>query len=91
MQVLDVKEVGKWDGGDRHNFAFYVKKEVSDEAIKEAHGVHCSITPRTIVIFDDLQEVADNSRAKLRRRAWEKLSPQERLAIGFEEPPECAG
>lgn len=90
MQVVEVKQVDLWDGGDRTNFGFYLNKGVSDSEIKAAY-MHCVISPRTLAVFDNLKEVADNSQAKLRRAAWNKLSPMERLALGLLEPPACVG
>ncbi|MPQ56260.1 hypothetical protein [Duganella sp. FT27W] len=85
MKVIQCKVVEEWDGGDRHNFAFRISLDVSDEEIK-SRDRHCLIRPETLIVFDSLEEKDANSRANLRRSAWAKLSPQERLALGLSEP-----
>lgn len=85
MITIECKAVDQWDGGDRHNFAFYISKDVPNTELK-TWDKHCNVRPVTITVFDSLQEVADNSVAKLRKSAWAKLSPQERQALGLQEP-----
>lgn len=85
MQTIECKRVDLWDGGDRHNFGFYISKDVPPDAIKAANP-HCYITEQTLTVFDSLEEVAENSVNKLRQRAWAKLDPLERKALGLSDP-----
>jgi len=65
MKTIEARKVDIWDGGERHNFGFYISKAVSVEELK-AHDLHCYVSDVTLTVFDSLQEVADNSAAKLR-------------------------
>lgn len=86
MNVQEAKRVDLWDGGDRHNFGFFIDKSVSNEAITAAHP-HCMITTTVVVVYANLQEVKENDKLKLKRRAYDKLTPQEREALGMKERP----
>lgn len=85
MNTIECKRVEDWDGGDRHNFAFYISKDVPDADIKK-DNTHRIIRREVITVFDSMEEVAENTVAKLRKSAWHKLSPQERAALGLTEP-----
>ncbi|MCY1208392.1 hypothetical protein D9M72_200170 [compost metagenome] len=89
MKTLEAHKVDLWDGGERHNFGFYLSKDVTVEEIK-ANDPHCYVSSVTLTVFDSLQEVADNTVEKLRYSAWLKLSPQERQALGLTEPKKPA-
>lgn len=86
MQTIECKRVDLWDGGERQNFGFYIDKDVPDDEIKRAHQ-HCHIAPVVITVFASLQEVKENSVRELRKSAWRKLSPQERVALNMIEEP----
>lgn len=84
MNSFEVKRVDLWDGGDRHNFGFYINAQVSDTHISEVHQ-HCMISKQTLTIFDDLHEVEENSYKNIRKRAIAKLTPMEREVLGLKE------
>lgn len=86
MLISEVKQVDLWDGGDRHNFGFFIRAEVADKDIQDRHP-HCSIMRKTLCVFETLDEVEANSVKELRRKVWAKLSPLERAAIGMKEEP----
>lgn len=86
MKQFEVKEVRVWDGGDRHNFGFYVDPSVPNAAI-EKFTPHCSISHKVLTIFDTLEERAKASNLELRKSAWRKLSLSEREALGMVEEP----
>lgn len=86
MKTLECKRVDLWDGGDRHNFGFYVSREVSNEDIVKAYP-HCNVSPQVLTVFDSLAEVEANSVRELRKSAWYKLSPQERVVLNMMEEP----
>lgn len=84
MNSFEVKRVDLWDGGDRHNFAFYIIATVPNDQIEKIHP-HCSIHKQVLTIFDDLAEVEENSYKNLRKRAIAKLTPMERDVLGLKE------
>lgn len=84
MNSFEVKRVDLWDGGDRHNFGFYISATVPNDQIEKTHP-HCSIHKQVLTIFDDLAEVEENSYKNLRKKALAKLTPMERDALGLKE------
>lgn len=86
MLELEVYVVEIWDGGDRHNFGFRLSKKEDADAWVAKHP-HDFVRKETLIIFDSLEEQADNETIKLRQRIWDKLSPIERKAIGMLDRP----
>lgn len=82
MQTIEAFDVRSWDGGDRHNHAFYLTNKEEAEKYKKTH-IHDTVTPVTFLFFDTLEEAAENSREELRKRALSKLTAAEREALGF--------
>lgn len=85
MKVIECKQVDRWDGGDRHNFDFYISPAYSDEQIKAKYP-DCVVSKKTFVVFESFQEVEDNRAHVLRKQVWAKLTPLERKAIGMSDP-----
>jgi hypothetical protein len=85
MKQIECKRVELWDGGDRHNFGFYIASTVPDDLIGKKHN-GCLIRPEVLTVFDDLEEVAANDAKNLRLSAWNKLTPLERKALGLTAP-----
>ncbi len=82
--IIEVQEVHLWDGGDRHNFGFYLATK--DEADKyKKLDPHCYISPRTLMIFNTVDEQQRFSQGEVKNRALSKLTKEERIALGF--PP----
>lgn len=86
MKVLEVKRVDLWDGGERQKFGFYIEPAVSNEDIAKAYP-HCLVTETLLVVYDNLQEHKVNNQLALKRRAYDKLSPLERDALGLKARP----
>ena len=84
MNSFEVKRVDLWDGGDRHNFGFYISATVHNDQIKKTHQ-YCLITKQLLTVFDDLAEVEENSYKNLRKTAIAKLTLMERQVLGLEE------
>jgi hypothetical protein len=84
MKTIECKSVSLWDGAGSHNFGFYIDSSVWDEDIEKAHP-HCHIRSVVLTVFDSLREQDENSVAKLRRRVWDKLTPQERAVMSWSE------
>ncbi len=85
MLSMEVKRVNLWDGGDRHNFGFFISADVPDKEIELANP-HCFIQKQVLTVFESLREVTENDQKNIRWRAWEKLPPMEREALGMKEP-----
>lgn len=83
MQTISVFQVDLWDGGDRHNFGFYIDSSKITEQELKKKDPHCLVIRKTITVFDSLEEKEANSVANLRKSAFAKLTPQERDAIGL--------
>lgn len=82
MQVLTVWDVQVWDGGGRHNHAFYVKDEFQANVWKEKN-TYDSIVKKEIQIFDTIAEYQEFKNGELKRKALQKLTREERVALGF--------
>lgn len=87
MKEIECQEVHLWDGGDRHNFGFFISKAVPKAEIEKRYP-HSHVSTTLIKVFDSLQEVSDNDQRKLRQSAWAKLTPAERQALGMLEKPQ---
>lgn len=85
MKSIDCWAVDIWDGGDRQVFGFYLARKEDADEWKLTKGKHDHIRPVTLTVFDSLEELEQNSHAKLKKAALAKLTPQERVALGF--PP----
>lgn len=86
MKTFQVTEVNDWGGGDRTKFVCFVSENVSEEALKK-RWPHGAFYPKVLTIFDSLEEVAANTKLKLRQSAWDKLSAAEREALGILKRP----
>lgn len=82
MQIVECWEVLSWDGGDRHNHAFFLLNKESADAWQQAHK-HDVIRHRVFEFFDTVREAQDNQTEKVRERALARLTAQERKALGF--------
>ena len=82
MQLVEVKEVNLWDGGDRHNFGFYIVPSVTDDEIKERYP-HSYIMNRKMIIYDNFEELEEDNVKKVREKALEKLTLEEKRALGL--------
>lgn len=82
MKTFEVKRVSIWDGAERHNFGFYVDAGVPDGEIQN-HSRNSSIDRIILTVFDSIEEVKANDHKSLMKRAWGKLTAQERAAVGL--------
>lgn len=82
MQVIECWDVQTWDGGERHNHAFYLTSAEEKDVYLKKH-IHDLAFQKTLVIFDTLAEVEENSQKKVRERALGKLTPLEIKALGI--------
>lgn len=82
MQVITVNQVNLWDGGDRHNFGFFLSSDVEAEKYKEIDP-NCYITKKEIIIFDNIADYREYKSGEVKRRALSKLTVEERVALGF--------
>lgn len=82
MKVIECWAVYEWDGGDRHNFKFYLASKAEADKYKEKHK-HDDVRPVVLTIFDSVEESEAHDVKTLRRAAIAKLSPLERQALGI--------
>jgi len=87
MKVIPVIEVSTWDGGDRHNFAFYIDNTnrcgVSHARAYQDKHPHDIVRETEIVIFEGQVDYNEFRSGKVRERALAKLTAEERKALGF--------
>lgn len=82
MKTITCFCVELWDGGERHNFGFYLAtKEEADKY--KAIDKYCYIRPVTLTIYDTVEERNENTPEKLKARALAKLTVEERTALGY--------
>lgn len=86
MKVMEVLRVSDWDGGDRHNFSFFLDGSNSPEDVL-AKRQHCEVRKETLIVYDSLQDAVDHSTLKLAQAAWDRLRPEERKALGLTDRP----
>ena len=81
MKIITVWDIQVWDGGDRHQHKYYVaSKEAADEWMKE--NKFDFVTTKDLVVFDDLEDIKSFETGEVRRRALEKLTDAEKIALG---------
>ena len=80
VKIIDCFSVEVWIRGDRHNHKCYVS---SKEEASLLVGKHDYIHKVQFVIYDTAQEYKDVTDGKLKEQALSKLTPEERLALGF--------
>lgn len=84
--ILEVWAIHEWDGGERTNFSFYTNNESLAKTWKEQHP-NDFVAPQVLVIFETLAQRDAHRTLFLRQRAWDKLDPVERQALGMIERP----
>ena len=85
-QVIEVKEVHTWDGGDRHKYSHTMTGGIPDAELKAAWP-HCTIVQKMLVIHSSIESVKEYTQLAIRQRVWDKLTPLERDALGMKERP----
>lgn len=86
MQIFDVYEVRKSDGGGGSRFAFYLSSKAEAELYAKTN-TYDSVHSAKIMIFDSLVEVAEHELVETKRRVWDRLTDRERAAIGMPTRP----
>jgi gamma-glutamylcysteine synthetase len=82
MQVIKCWDIQAWDGGEHTNHAFYIASEAEKDVYMKTH-TYDSAYERTFIIFDTLEEMSDNTKAKIKERALAKLTIEERAILGY--------
>lgn len=85
MQVIDVWNVQAWDGGDRHNHHFYLKREAATEQQLKEWDIHGLFLKQSLIVLDSMEEIPRFEQEKIRQRALAKLTTVEREALGLKE------
>lgn len=83
MKVITLWEIHEWDGGDRQLYRgnCLASQEAAD-AYKASNG-HACVVKRVITVFDDLEDMKENSLAKRKERALAKLSDEDKAVLGL--------
>ena len=83
MKEFVVWEVQKWDGGDRHNHAFYLSSEEEKNKYLK-NNKYDAAHKKTITIYDTLDEIAKDSYESAKAKAKESLTGKQRKALGLD-------
>lgn len=79
-KVIECFEVQDWDGGERHNHSYYIESEPDPMMIKQSHAI---CIRRKFVIHETVDDLQLWKSGDLKKKALEKLTPEERAALGF--------
>lgn len=82
-RVITLWSIQTWDGGDRHNHAFYVTSEEAAKGYLEGN-TYDRYEKVELVTYISAGDARAGARECERKRALAKLSPSERRALGFE-------
>ena len=81
MQYIEYWEVTEdFDRSSTHVASF--KSKADADALK-GKSMYRSVGRRNIIIFESLQDYEENNKAKIRKRAIAKLTPEEREVLGI--------
>ena len=83
MKEYAVWEIQKWDGGDRHDHAFYLSSEEEKNKNLE-NNKYDAAYKKTITIYDTLDEIAKDSYESAKAKAKESLTGKQRKALGLD-------
>lgn len=85
MKMLKVLEVRLWDGGERHNFAYFLDASTNSKTEIEKTIKHAMVFDKVLQIFDSLQDVETNKPANIKRQALAKLTDLEKQVLGLKD------
>lgn len=85
MKTLKVWDVQFWDGGDRHNHAFFLDRSTPVIDIERMHE-HSISLQHDFIVLDSLDEYPNLVAVRKRTAALAKLTPEERVLLGLEKP-----
>ena len=83
MRVITLWEIHEWDGGDRQ---YYRGNCLASQEAADAYKAskrHDCVVKRVITVFDDLEDMEENSLAKRKERALAKLSDEDKAVLGL--------
>lgn len=80
IQIIKMFDVHVWDGGERQNYAASFS---SEEEAKKFASKHDYISPKEIIVFDNVEEAKDFKNGAVKKQALAKLTDAERKALGF--------
>ena len=81
MTVLDLYEVMVWDGGEHHYPKFYFQYEKDAQEYVKAYP-HDFYQKRQFKVYYSYEDFEDNTDDAIRKRALDKLTPEEKLVLG---------
>lgn len=83
MKTITVWEIHEWDGGEHHRYRgnCLASQDAADEY--KAQRRTDIVMKRTIVVFDDITDMQENSPAKRKGRALAKLTDEDKIVLGL--------
>ena len=61
----------------------FTNQEVAEEISGGKNKMYRSVRPRTLTLFDTIEDFENNTREQLRARGLAKLTTEEKLALGL--------
>ncbi|MCK9369209.1 hypothetical protein M0R04_04660 [Candidatus Dojkabacteria bacterium] len=84
MEIVELFEIGVWDGGERNVVKFAFSNQEAAESYKEMpKHKHDTIIKKQIKVYSSLNDYHNNSDEAIKARALSKLTPEEKLVLGL--------
>ena len=83
MRVITLWEIHEWDGGDRQ---YYRGNCLASQEAADAYKAskrHDCVVKRVITVFDDLEDMEENSPLNARSEPWRSCLTRTRLCSGW--------
>ena len=82
-KIIEIYDVQRWDGGDRHNHECYVASEEEAQLYLGVDNKFDNFYKRTFVVHDTAQEAREYKDGAVKAQALAKLTEIERKSLGF--------
>ena len=83
LQVENLVSVQEWDGADRHYHRFYLRDIETAKRYKAEVDKFCHLHEVSLIICDNLQDVAEWKNGDLKRKALAKLTEADKTILGL--------
>jgi len=82
-KVITFYALCEWDGGERHIPRKYIFSKEDAEKWDKEQDYKGTITKHEYIVYDDLEDLENNSKKKIKERALEKLTDEEKIVLGL--------
>lgn len=82
MKIIKAWDVQVWDGGGGNRHAFYILNEAQADLWK-LKNPNDFIQEREFLFFETIEEYQNHQNGVIKKRALQKLTREERVALGF--------